>query len=252
MNRPKRFEGWIIAALTLITVFALYRLGFRPETFRELVEIGPAIARYSQPSWQDMPRLGALILETVAMAIWGTAIAFLIAVPLAPIAAQNLSPHPVIFRMTREFFNFFRAMPDALLALILIQGFGLGPTAGAIALGLHTSGFLGKVVAENMERVPVGIYAGLQACGGSKVQVIRFGAWPSVERELVGHGLYLLDRNIRIGTTLGIVGGGGIGSELLVSLRTFNEPRAATVLILIIALILSTDAISGYLRKKMQ
>lgn len=251
MKRPPRFEGWIIAAVLLAAMWGSFRLGVRPQTFRDLLDAGPSLAKYTHPDGQDLPHLFALMYETVVMGIWGTAIAFFIAIPLAAMAAKNLSPNSVSFRCVREFFNFCRSMPDALLALVFIQGFGLGPTAGAIALGFHTSGYLGKVLAENMERVSPGVYEGLAACGATRSQIVRFGAWPSIEREVVGMGFYLLDRNIRVATTLGLVGAGGIGGELLASLRTFNQAHASTSIALVFVLVLLVDSLSGFLRRTM-
>ena len=103
-----------------------------------------------------------------------------------------------------------------------------------------------------MERLPAGVNEGLLACGATRAQVLRFGAWPTIEREVIGAGLYLLDRNIRVGTTLGLVGAGGIGSDLLTSLRTFDEGRAATCIAFIVMLVLIVDGLSGRLRRLAQ
>jgi phosphonate transport system permease protein len=233
-------------------IWAAYALGIRPETLRELVrDGGPALARYTRPDGEDLPHLLGLMGETVAMGLWGSAITLAFAIVLAPLAARSLSPNPIAYRVTRELLNFCRAMPDALLALVFIQGLGLGPLPGAIALGVHSTGFVGKALAEAMERLPNRAFEGLAACGASRRQSIRFCAWPSIDREVVGYALFIFDRNVRVATTLGIVGAGGIGVELLTSLRTFDVGRSATILAIVVATILLIDAVSGWLRRRL-
>lgn len=244
---------WLSGLLLLAGVFGAWELGFRPETLRELMEDGgPALARYAQPDGRDLPALLRLLMETVAMGFWGTIVSIVLAIPLTTCAARGFAPAGPAFRLSREFLNFCRAMPDALLALVFIQALGLGPLAGALALGVHSAGFLGKAFAESMERVPKSGVEGLAACGASRFQTIRFCAWPSIERETLGYSLYILDRNVRVATTLGIVGAGGIGVELLTSLRTFDTARAATIIVLIITTVLVVDASSAWLRTKLK
>lgn len=249
--RPRRW-GWAVSGCTLLAaVLAADKLGLGTSTFGKLLDTREGIARYAHPTGQDLPRLLGLLGETLAMGVLGTILTLVLAIPLVPLAARCLTPHRAVYRLTREVLNFCRAMPDALLALMFIQALGLGPMAGVLALGVHSAGFMGKVLAESMERLPPSTWEGLQACGGSRLQLARFGGWPSIERELVGYALYMVDRNTRVATTLGIVGAGGIGIDLLSSIRTFNYGKASTVLLLIVGLVIAVDALSDQVRRRM-
>jgi len=111
------------------------------------------IGRFGRPEIANFPRIAKLMAETLAMAVWGTAMALILALILAPLAARNLSPHPVLYRAARELLNGLRALPDLLFASIFVAALGLGPLPGVLAIGLHSAGFLGKVLAEILERV---------------------------------------------------------------------------------------------------
>ena len=209
-------------------------------------------SRYSSPDFRHAPKYLWLMLETVAMGLWGTVLAFIIAFLLAPYAARNLSPNPWVYNLTRELLNFMRAMPDILLALMLVSSMGLGPLPGALALGIHTAGFLGKFFAESLERVEHGRYEALDAVGAGFSQKIMYAGWPSILREMTGYTLYILDRNIRTGAVLGLVGAGGIGIALYDTLRMFNYNQAAALLLIMLGTIIVLDRLSGLIRHKLQ
>jgi len=213
-------------------------------------DMGEYFSRFSTPDFSRISTYLRLILQTLATAFWGTIFALIVSIVLAPLAARNLSPHPFIYRLTRELLNFMRAMPDLLLALLFVSAIGLGPLAGVIALGIHTAGFLGKFFAESLERVDGGVYEALDAVGAGFVQTVMFAGWPSVNREFIGYTLYILDRNVRTASVLGLVGAGGIGLELNEALSLFRYDRASAIMILIIIVIIIIDHASSYLRKK--
>jgi len=209
-------------------------------------------SRYGTPDFSDISTYLKLMLQTIATAFWGTAFAVVVAFLLAPLAARNLSLHPVVYRLSREILNFMRAMPDLLLALLFVAAIGLGPMAGVLALGIHTAGFLGKFFAESLERVDDGVYEGLQSVGASLLQIIMFAGWPSINREFVGYTLYIMDRNVRAASMLGLVGAGGIGLELNESLSLYQYNQSSAIIIMIIAVIIVIDHSSSYLRKKLK
>ncbi|MEE2002099.1 phosphonate ABC transporter, permease protein PhnE [Alkalimonas sp. MEB108] len=214
-------------------------------------DMGEFISRFTSPDFSRWKQYLSLMGATLAMAFWGSAIAFIISFVLAPLGARNLSPHPVIFRLVREFFNFCRAMPDLLLALILVSAIGLGPLPGILALGISTSGFLGKFFAESLERVPAGRYEALASVGAGYLQTLMYAGWPSVLREMTGYTLFILDRNVRMASVLGLVGAGGIGTALSTALRTFNYDRAAAMIIVLLVTILLIDYLSAWLRRRL-
>ena len=251
-NKPRDwFPLWaslLVAAIWLMAV----DLGINVQALVfGLEDMAEFISRFGQPDFSRLGQYLQLMGVTIAMAFWGTVIAFVLSLLLAPLGARNLSPHPVIYRVVREFFNFCRAMPDLLIALILVSAIGLGPFPGVLALGISTAGFLGKFFAESLERVPGGRYEALRSSGAGFVQTLMFAGWPSILREVTGYTLFVLDRNVRMASVLGLVGAGGIGTQLSTALRTFNYDRASAMIIVMIATILLIDVLSSWLRKKL-
>lgn len=209
------------------------------------------LTQYRSPNFKELVTYLGLMGQTLAIALWGTALCFVLSIILAPLAAQNISPHPIIYQVVRELLNFLRAMPDLVLALIFVAALGLGPLPGLLALGLHTAGFLGKFFAESMERVNPGVYEALNSTGANFLQLVMFAAWPSIIQEVTGYTLYIFDRNVRIATVLGLVGAGGIGLELNSTLRFFQYDKAAALILIIIFTIVAIDYLSAWLRSKL-
>ena len=208
-------------------------------------------SRYGHPDFSDLSRYLELMAQTIATAIWGTALALVVAFVLAPLAARNLTIGPKVYRLARELLNFMRAMPDLLLALIFVAAMGLGPQPGALALGVHTAGFLGKFFAESLERVDAGVIEAVRAAGASRMQVVMYAGWPSILREALGYTLYIMDRNVRMASVLGLVGAGGIGLALHDTLRLFKYDESAALITVILTVLLAFDYLSTWLRGKL-
>jgi phosphonate transport system permease protein len=242
---------WIFAwLLTLCLIVSDLHISFGAlaYAYRDIIEY---FGRYTSPDFSDLPKYLKLLFQTVATAFWGTLIASVVGFFLAPFAARNLSSGPKVYRIAREMLNFMRAMPDLLLALIFVASLGLGPFPGVLALGVHTSGFLGKFFAESMERIDRGVIEAVSATGASRAQVVMYAGWPSILRESLGYILYIMDRNVRMASVLGLVGAGGIGLELHDTLRMFRYDESAALIIVILAAILFFDCISTYIRGKL-
>jgi phosphonate transport system permease protein len=207
--------------------------------------------RYGRPDFSNLSRYLELIGVTLATALWGTVLALILAFFLAPLAARNFTPGAVSYRVAREVLNSMRAMPDLLLALILVAAIGLGPLPGALALGVHTAGFLGKFFAESMERIDKGVCEGVVSTGANFPQMVMYAGWPSILREALGYTLYILDRNVRMASVLGLVGAGGIGLALHDTLRLFDYGQSAALILVILATILMIDYASAWLRRRL-
>ena len=242
---------WVTAVVAILWLIVLDL----DISFEELAygvdDIAEYFSRYRQPDFTHLSRYLSLMGITLATALWGTVLAMLVAVFLAPFAARNFSPHPAAYRIVRETLNFMRAMPDLLLALIFVAALGLGPLPGALALGVHTAGFLGKFFAESLERVDQGIYEGVASTGANFPQMVMYAGWPSIMREALGYLLYILDRNVRMASVLGLVGAGGIGLALHDTLRLFDYGQSAALILVILATILLIDYASAWLRRRL-
>ena len=242
--RPRNlFPVWLAAVLAVLWLI-VWDLEISFETLAYGVEdMGEYFSRYGQPDFSDLSRYLELMGVTLATALWGTAFALAVAFFLAP--------HPAVYRAAREVLNFMRAMPDLLLALVFVAALGLGPLPGALALGVHTAGFLGKFFAESLERVDQGVYEGVASTGANFPQMVMYAGWPSILREALGYVLYILDRNVRMASVLGLVGAGGIGLALHDTLRLFDYGQSAALILVILATILIIDYASAWLRRRL-
>ena len=179
-------------------------------------------------------------------------IAVTLSVPVGLFSARNLAPNYPIYIISRVITVFFRSIPEFIMAMILVIAIGFGAMPGVLALGFHTMGFLAKFYAEDIEHVNSGPIEALNSIGATRAQSISFAVFPQILPSFVGNNLYILDRNIRMATMLGIVGAGGIGYELQSSFRMFNYPRVSAIVIIIFVTIFIIDMISSEIRKRVQ
>lgn len=189
------------------------------------------------------------IMESFFIAWIGTMIGAFFSFPLAFLAAKNVSP-AVVSNASRQFLNGIRAVPELLVAIILIPVTGLGAWTGTLALGIHSIGTLGKLSSEVIEGIDEGPVEAVAAVGGGPIARMRFGVVPQVMPNILAYWLYRFEINIRASAVLGVVGAGGIGGELIAQLRFRNYSRASTVLVLTIAAVLAVDAVSARIRRR--
>ncbi len=207
--------------------------------------------RLFPPDTENLTALLLSMFETIEIAIWGTFLAIVLSIPMGIFSARNIAPHYSIFFLTRIITVFFRSIPEFILAMFLVICVGFGAISGVFALGLHTMGFLSKFYAEEMEHVSKEPIDALTVTGATKAQTFMFAVVPQVLHAFVAYNLYILDRNVRMATMLGIVGAGGIGYELISSFRMFKYQRVTTIIIIIFITILAIDFVSSWIRKKM-
>jgi phosphonate transport system permease protein len=190
------------------------------------------------------------MLDSLYMAWIGTMIGAVFSFPLGFLAAENVSPKPVVL-VTRQVLNAIRAVPELILAIVvMMQIFGLGPLAGALALGVHSIGTLGKLTAEVIEGVDPGPIEAARAVGASRLEVLRWGVVPQALPETIAFWLYRFEINIRAGAVLGVVGAGGIGSVLSRSFQKREWDRIGVTLAVIIVLTIIIDNISAQVRRR--
>lgn len=189
------------------------------------------------------------ITESLWMAWIGTMIGAIFSFFLAFAAATNVTPG-WLANGIRQILNAIRAVPEIILAMVLIPVTGLGAWTGTLALGIHSIGTLGKLSSEVIEGIDAGPVDAVAATGGTKLQQMRFGIVPQVMPMIVAYWLYRFEINIRASAVLGIIGAGGVGAELQAQLRFRDFPRAATVLLLTIAVVLLIDTVSARVRRR--
>ncbi len=195
-------------------------------------------------------RVGELMIKTIEMALWATILSVVVAAPLAFFGARNLSPHHSLVTVARGISSFLRAMPELVLAMILVLGFGFGPVPGILALGLHCAGFFGKFFADDAENADRGPQEALRSAGANRLTVLRYAVIPQVWPQYLAYMQYILERNVRTATIIGIVGAGGIGVELKGRFEMFNYQHVATILLAIFITVVALEHLAGRLRKK--
>lgn len=209
------------------------------------------------PPTTDPKKIGLYLdalLETVAIAIWGTLLAVVLALPAALLGSirsfEVLStgatwPHRLLRRtgvfMTRRGFDACRGFNEFVLALIFVAILGLGPFAGVLALAVHTFGVLGKVFADAIETVRQGEIDGVTATGASSAQVLSYAVLPQIMPYVVSQSLLRFESNVRSASVLGLVGAGGIGYLIDAKMKSYQFQEVATMMILIIVVVTIID-----------
>jgi len=239
-----------ILLLTVVTIdLEINFINLFSNSFKYFADI---LSRMLPPDFSNFKELLYSMIETIEIAILGTFIAIILSIPLALFSAKNIAPNIIVFIIARTITVFFRAIPEFIIAMILVIAIGFGAMPGVLALGIHTMGFLAKFYAEDIEHINKGPVEALKSSGASKRQIISFAVIPQIIPSFVANNLYILDRNIRMATMLGIVGAGGIGYELQSAFRMFEYPKVSAIIIIIFITILLIDNLSSYVRSKIK
>jgi phosphonate transport system permease protein len=202
------------------------------------------------PDLSYLPRALEAMMESLQIAWVGTIIGAILSLPLGFLAARNVSGGTTSI-VVRQVLNAIRAFPELVLAIaIFIPIAGLGPVAGALAIGIHSAGTLGKLTAEVIEGIDGGPVEAVRATGGRFLQVQRWGIVPQVLPEMVGFWLYRFEINIRAAAVLGVVGAGGIGFVLQQTITFGRFPQAGTALLVIVVTTIIVDMLSGTVRRR--
>lgn len=204
----------------------------------------------TMPDWAYLPKLVIKLLETVEMGIISTAIALLFSLPLGVLAASNTTPHLILYHSIRNLLSLMRALPELVWALVFVSAVGLGPLPGVMALIFVTTGFLGKFFAESIEVINPNGLIGVKSTGAGWFQRLMLAVFPLALPDFIGTMLYILDHNVRSATILGLVGAGGIGYELVMSMRLFNYSRLILIAIAIYIVVTLLDRVSDALRSR--
>ncbi|HXJ79632.1 MAG TPA: phosphonate ABC transporter, permease protein PhnE [Candidatus Methylomirabilis sp.] len=250
--RPSALGRNVAATLILAVLFGLAArvIELRPlELLRDAGNVGAFVKGYLHPSFDHLGLYAWQCVVTVCIALWGTFLAVLISVPLGLCGARNLSPHPAVYFAARRVMDVLRAVNEFVFALMFVTAVGLGPFAGMLALGIHTGGVLGKLLSETIESIDPGQVEGVTAVGAGPLSVISFGVVPQVMPNFLSYVLLRFESDIRSASVIGMVGGGGIGFYLWDTIRSFNDREAATVILLIVAMVILTDMLSSRMRR---
>lgn len=238
--------GGVFLALLLTAGWAEISPG---RLLQSLGQSGAFALRFLPPSLEHFPVFFRALLETVVMALWGSFLATFLAVPLAFLGARNVAGGGALYLLARGIMDVLRGLPELVLALVFVSALGLGPLPGILALALHTAGVVGKLLSEAIETVDPAQVEAVRATGAHPLLVVAYGIWPQVAPMFSSVTLYHFEVNVRSATVLGLVGAGGIGFELVQTVRAFRFQDAATVILLILVAVFVIDKVSARLRR---
>lgn len=279
----RRFLGWVLA-YALFIVFCLGSLMAADELSfgrNPWANLHKTLIEFSQPSfldaWFGNPALeyksddGTVLRvenrqeaeksfllalldatwTTIKIGTLGSLLAAVAALPLGLLNAGNLkAPRPLQW-MAKAVLDTSRSIHTLVFGLILVGIVGLGPTAGILAIALHSLGTYGKLYAEAIESLDMAAVEAVRAVGASPMQVFFTAVWPAVLPQLASHHLYIWEYNIRDSTILGLIGAGGLGLLISEAVSLFQWDRLATILLVVIALVLVFDAASRRVRREL-
>jgi phosphonate transport system permease protein len=203
------------------------------------------------PDLKFFPEIVVPILETLLMAFWGTLLALVLAMPVAFLAARNITPHRwVTFPLGRGIIVVSRSTHEVIFALIYVAALGLGPLPGILALASRSLGFIAKTTAEAIENVNRGPIEAMQAAGANSISTFVYGVVPQVFPVLIGNVIFSLEINLRRASILGVVGAGGIGFAFAETMQTLQYDRAGTIVLALIGLVLAGELLSNRVRAR--
>ena len=240
--------GWIVA-------FAVLGAAWRGADMRPLDllsdsgNMGQFAKDFFPPDFGDWRIYVQELLVTLAVAVWGTVLAVVCAIPCGLLSARNMAPVWVV-QPVRRVMDACRAINEMVFAMLFIVAVGLGPFAGVLALWVHTTGVLAKLFAEAVEAIDPRPAEGVRATGATGLDEIIYAVLPQVLPLWISYVLYRFESNVRSAMVVGMVGAGGIGVVLYEAIRSFNYAQTAAVMIMVIVVVTAIDLVSAWLRER--
>jgi len=249
-DRKRTTLNLVLWALVLIALMWSWEgADMRPMAlYNDAANMASFIDGFFPPDFYDWPTMLREMVITLQIALWGTALSILCAIPFGILSSENMVPW-WIWQPVRRLMDAFRAINEIVFAMLFVVAVGLGPFAGVLALWIHTTGVLAKLFSEAVEAIDPQPVEGIKATGADKIQQIIFGVIPQVMPLWISYSLYRFESNVRSATVLGIVGAGGIGMILWEQIRGFNYAGTAATMIVIVVSVTLIDIVSQRLRK---
>jgi phosphonate transport system permease protein len=238
----------ILVYFTQITEFNIVRL------FVNFTNIFEFIARILTPDWSYSSVVIPKVLETIRMAFLGTFVGAIFSLPVAFIISSNINKNAKWIGVSiKIFLSLLRTFPMLVYARIILLLFtpGSGPVVGTISITIFTFSILTKMLYEHIETLDLSAYEAIESTGVTKVKAFLTAVMPDILPVYFSFALYSFDINIRHSTILGYVGAGGIGVILKRTLQGDQYEKAGMILVIVFVAILSIEALSKYIRKRL-
>jgi len=247
--KKSTFKLFMYALVLAILAWSWYGAEIRPMALindaGNMVEFS---ADFFPPDFHEWRYYLDEIVITVHIAIWGTLLSVIAAVPFGLLAASNITPW-WIHQPVRRLMDAFRAINEMVFAMLFVVAVGLGPFAGVLALFVHTTGILAKLFSEAVEAIDPQPVEGIRATGATQIEEICYGVIPQVMPLWTSYALYRFESNVRAAAVVGMVGAGGIGVVLWEVIRGFQFSKTAAVLIMLIVTVSLVDVLSSRIRR---
>ena len=242
------YAAWAVAAAVL--AWAWRGAEIRPlDLIRDSGNIGTYAKEFFPPDFRDWRIYAKEMIVTVQIALWGTVLAVIVAVPMGLLCSANITP-AWLHQPVRRLMDGCRAINEMVFAMLFIVAVGLGPFAGVLALAVHTTGTLAKLFSEAVEAIDPRPVEGIRATGAHKLVEIVYGVLPQVMPLWLSFMLYRFESNVRSASVVGMVGAGGIGVVLFEVIRGFQYAQTCAVLIILAVSVTLIDLLSATLRKR--
>jgi phosphonate transport system permease protein len=256
MTRVQRSRNLIIAVIFLVIVaFTYNKTEFDAGAlFLHADNMLRVLNGFSHPDVSQLPLILKFTLETLYIAILGTTIGVVIAVPLSFLGARNLMRRnavgTAVYFVIRFLMAVTRSIPTLFWGILWVIVVGIGPFPGVLAVATFSVGLISKLFSEAIEAVDWGPVEALTATGANPIQVVIHGVIPQVMPYMIANILYSFEVNVHSSTILGAVGAGGIGLLLLEYIGLFEYPELAMLLIVVIVMTSTIDYSSAAIRRR--
>jgi phosphonate transport system permease protein len=245
---------WVRYGLIAITLIYLYwAFSTLPFDWARISEGLPRAAKIFggafPPSFERASLLWTGFKESFQIAFLATLLGVFLSIPIAVMAARNVAPLPV-YLLGRTIIIVSRSFHPVIVAILFVAAVGFGPVAGILTLTLYSIGFVAKLLAEEIEEIDWGQVEAMRSVGAGYLKILIYGVFPQIMPRQIGLSMYQLDSNLRASAVVGIVGAGGIGGTLMNAFGRYDYDFALAILLMIIAIILVSEGISGWVRKK--
>jgi len=238
----------LIAAIVLsvnLTNFDFILLVNRIDKFFDI--IGEMIP----PKWSYMSAIWKSLMATLQMSLLGSMIGALLSLPFAVMASSNIIRNKTIVTVFKIILSLLRTLPTLVAALIATFVFGLGPTAGVVAILLFTISYVGKLLYEQIENVDMGPFEAMESIGMTRIQAFRYAIFPQVLPGYLSTSLFCFEGNVRYAAILGYVGAGGIGLLINEKIGWRDYPSLGMIILALVVTVYLIETVSEHFRKKL-
>lgn len=239
--------GW--AVVVLVLGWAWQGADMRPlDLAKDSGNMAKFLSEFFPPNFREWKSYLREMIVTVHIAVWGTVLAIVCAVPFGLLSSSNIVP-VWVYQPVRRLMDCCRAINEMVFAMLFIVAVGLGPFAGVLALWIHTTGTLAKLFSEAVEAIDPRPVEGVRATGASALEEILYGVIPQVMPLWISYSLYRFESNVRSASVVGMVGAGGIGVILYEVIRGFEYAQTSAVMLIVIVFVTAIDLVSARIRK---